>query len=332
MSSIDFSQITELVDGSGYPAMMEAYEARALIYPVLGDIMDPSMLASPEYGTKEAVIEGMERFNKREDGQQIDASTFETAYTWYMKSDQYSRSLIIPSRLRRSVDNLGKIGSMIGSAARGWGEVSRLQKEDFIADIFQKGSLTAGSREFFDGSFPGNADPYPLFIYDGQPFFDTAHVLSANAATPSNHEVTAPLAAATLQAALIAMTNTNAVNERGERVLIRPTHLMVPAALEYTARTILESAQLPGGDLNDSNVVLSAGLQLLVNPALDDSASDAAWWLVTQNRSLKIADSGAPVIMLKEKENGDVIVNAEYLFGAAVANWRYSYLANKAAS
>jgi len=107
---------------------------------------------------------------------------------------------------------------------------------------------------------------------------------------------------------------------------------MVPPALEYTARTILESALLPGSANNDDNVVRSAGLQLLVNPALDDAASASSWWLVTQGRSLKIADSGAPVIMLKEKENGDVIVNSEYLFGAAVANWRYSYCANKAAS
>ena len=332
MSSIDVTQVSELVDNTGYPVMMEMYEQRDLVYPLLGEILDPSDLASPEYGTKGSVIEGPEPFKRREDGQQVEASTLETAYTWYMACEQYSRSMIVPSRLRRSADNLGKIANMIGEAARGWGEVARLQKEDFIADIFQKGTLSAGSAEFFDGSFPGNADPYPKFIYDGLSFFNTAHTLSASGTTLANHVVSSALTAANLQTALIAMTNTNAVNERGERVVVRPTHLMVPPALEYTARTILESSLLPGSANNDANVVQSAGLQLLVNPALDDAASSAAWWLVTQRRSLKIADSGAPQISLKERENGDIVVVAEYLFGAAVDNWRYSYCANKAAS
>ena len=164
--SIDVSQVSELVDNTGYPVMMEAYEAVPLVYPALGELVDPSDLASPFYGEKGSVLEGMERFMEREDGQDIERSTFETAYTWYLKCRQYARSITIPSRLLRSSDNLGKIGNMISKAAAEWGEISRLQKEDYVADMFQKGTLTAGSRPFFDGSFPGNADPNPAFIYD----------------------------------------------------------------------------------------------------------------------------------------------------------------------
>lgn len=330
-ASISVTQVTELVDNTGYPVMFESYEARPVLYPLLGEIIDPASLESPYYGTKGSVLQGMEQFKDREDGADFEASDFKPAYTWYLKCRQKGRSLTIPSRLLMSADNLKKVESLIAAAARSWGEVARLQKDDYVADIFQQGTLTAGNAAFFDGSFPGNDDPNPKFIYDGLPFFDTAHTLGGSSATKANHVVSAALTSAALQTALIAMTNTNAVNDRGERVLIRPTHLMVPSALEYTARAILQSAQLPGSANNDVNVVQNA-LELLVNPALDDAASASAWWLVTRGRSLKIADSGAPRLTISQERNGDVTINAEYHFGAAVDDWRYSYCANKAAS
>jgi phage major head subunit gpT-like protein len=329
--SVDVSQVSELVDNTGYPVLMESYEAAPLVYPSLGSIVDPADLASPFYGEKGSVLEGMERFRERQDGQDIERSTFDTAYTWYQKCSQFARSITIPSRLLRSSDNLGKIGSLVTKAAAEWGEIARLQKEDHIAGMFQKGTLTAGSRQYFDGSFPGNVDPNPTTIYDGLPWYDTAHTLTGSAGTYANHIVSAALSAATLQSALIAMTDTNAVNERGERILIRPDVLMVPPGLEYTARVVLNSGLLPGGSNNDINAVEGA-LQLVVNRALSDAASASSWWIVQSGKGLRIADSGAPRMRTVEHTNGDIEVIAEYEFGAAVTNWRYHYCANKAAS
>ena len=332
VQSIDVTQVAEIVDNTGYPVMFEMYESRPLVYPVFSRSQTPESLASPFYGEKGSVIEGMEPLLEREDGQDIEMSTFETAYTWYMKCRQFSRGISIPARLLRSSDNLGKVGSMIAEAARGWGQVSVLQKENFFADMFQKGTLTAGSRPFFDGSFPNNTDPNPTVIYDALPFFDTAHTITGGSSTYANHVVSSALTAANLQTALIAMTDTNAVNERGERIFIRPTHLMVPTALEYTAATILNTTLLPGSANNDVNAVRRAGLQLLVNPALDDAASASAWWLVTAGESLSIVDSGAPRIRTFQERNGDISVLAEMQYGGTVKNWRHSYCANKAAS
>ena len=187
------------------------------------------------------------------------------------------------------------------------------------------------SSPFFDGSFPNNVDPNPTLIYDALPFFDTAHTISGGSSTYANHVVSSALSAANLQTALIEMTKTNAVNERGERIMIRPDVLMVPPGLEYTARVILQSGLLPGSANNDINAV-AGSLNLVVNRALDDAASASSWWLVQSGRGLKIADSGAPRMRTFAQENGDVTVLSEYEFGAAVTNWRYSYLANKAAS
>ena len=62
MSSVDISQVPELVNDSGYPVMFEKYEAVPLVYPLLGKIIKPGDLSSPFYAHREGVIEGFEQF------------------------------------------------------------------------------------------------------------------------------------------------------------------------------------------------------------------------------------------------------------------------------
>ncbi len=316
MASIDVSQIPEVVKRAGYGVMIESYEAVPTLYPLFSEIVLPDEIESPLYGDKGSVIEDMERFKEREDGQEIEASSAETAYTWRIKCRQFSRKIVLPARLLRAANASARVPGMIAQFAGGFGRVAPLQKDDFCADIFQKGTLTAGSRPFFDNTYPGETDSNAGFIYDGLPFFDTAHTISGGSGTYANHVVSSALSQANLQTALTAMTKTNAVNERGERVLIQPTHLMVPPGLEYTAKVILQSAQATGGNNNDINPIAGT-LQLMVNRALDDAASASSWWLVTSGQSLRVID---------------VEVIAEFEYGAGVKNWRYSYCANKAAS
>ena len=127
------------------------------------------------------------------------------------------------------------------------------------------------------------------------------------------------------------MTSTNAVNDRGERIMIRPDTILVPAALEFTAATILRSTQVTGSGNNDINPI-AGRLTPVVWNALDDAASASAWWVVQRGRGLRIYDSGAPRMWVVQEDNGDITVNSEYIFGAAVDQWRYQYCANKAAS
>jgi hypothetical protein len=332
MSSVDITQLPELVDSTAYPVMFEQYEAVPLVYPRLGRVVDPLSLSTPLYGHKEAVIEGFERFRKRSDGAPVEQSSMSSGYNWYLSCNVYSRSISIPDRMLRATDAKAKVENLIRKAAEGFGENARLQKEDHIADMFQKGTLTAGSTEFFDGSHPGNADPYRGFIYDNLPWFDTAHTLSGSSTTLSNHTPSGlSLTQANLQTVLTTMTSTNAVNERGERVSIRPTTLMVPPGLEFTAKTILGSLQASGSANNDINPIAGA-LEPIVNRALDDSASTSAWWVGQAGRGLVIADSGAPRVRVVIHPNGDAEVIFEYDFGAGVDNWRYWYCANKAAA
>ena len=133
--------------------------------------------------------------------------------------------------------------------------------------------------------------------------------------------------------ALNTMRVTNAVDERGKRVMITPDIMVVPGGMEFTARTVMESVLLPGGTNNDANVVRgSLARGVLSWNALSDAASASAWWIGQAGQGIRCYDSGAPVIEVKEKENGDIVVQSRYYFGAAVTNWRYWYAANKADS
>jgi len=329
--AVDVSQVVALVENDGYEAMFEQYDAMPAMYQNMGRIINPTDAGISLYGDRGTVFMGHQRFDERADLQEINDSTTDVAYNWQASIGQYSRGMVLPSRLLRSNGAASAVKARIIEFARDRAEIAMLQKDDHVAAMFQKGTLTAGSVESFDNTYPGNPDPNRGFIYDGLPWFDTAHTIAGGAGTYSNHAASAPLTQANLQAALIAMRSTNAVNDRGERIMIRPDTIVVPAGLEYTARTILNSTQVTGSNNNDVNPI-AGSLDIVVWNALSDAASASAWWLVQRGRGLRIYDSGAPRLWVTTLDNGDIKVNSEYLFGAAVDQWRYHYCANKAAS
>lgn len=331
---VDVTQVAEMVVNDGYSALFESYEAVGAVFPLLCEVRPVTEAGSPYYGDKGSSVEGLARFKERPDGASMEDSTINTAYTWQAGIKQFSRQMTIPKRLLLANNAMPVIKDKIVQASRQWGEIAAIQKDDYVADMFQKGTLTAGSTEFFDNSFPGNVDPNKGFIYDGLPFFDTAHTLAGSTSTLANHTVSGALTQSNLESHMTTMTSTNAVNERGERVIIRPNLLIVPPGLEYTARVILGTDKKTGSEHNDINPIAtqSSGVQLIVWRALDDAASASSWWIGQGGRGLRAYDSGAPVLTTREKENGDVIIQAEYHFGATVTNWRYWYCSHKAAS
>jgi hypothetical protein len=204
---MDISQLPELVDKSGYPLMMEQYESQPLVYSRICDVRPVS--PDESYGTKGSVIVGGGRLLEREDGQEIEASEFRSGPTWYCKIKPFSRRIDLPKRMLEASDAVGRIQNLVGEAAAEFGRVAALQKDEYIADMLQQGTLTAGNRTYFDGSFPNNADPNPLFIYDGLPFFDTAHTQTIGGNTFSNHDASNALTDANLQTAKTRMRSTN---------------------------------------------------------------------------------------------------------------------------
>jgi hypothetical protein len=326
---ISATQIQELIENDGYPAMFESYDREAPLYPQICQVVDASSTGAPLYGQKGAVFKGVDRFEELEDGNDPEDSTLGKDYTWQAKIRTYSRRIRIPRRVL-AANRLGEVKASLVEAADEWGELSRLQKDDFVAGMFQRGTLTAAQPAFFDNTYINNTDPNAGFIYDGLPWFDTAHQI--NGSSYANHVASgSALTEANLETHLETMTTTNAVDARGNRVIIRPTHLIVPGGLNFTAQKILRSVQLPGSANNDINPLQGALIPVKWS-ALTDAASSAAYWIIEAQKGLKAYDSGAPVLEQYRHMNGDVSIIATYNFGATVSDWRRHFCANKAAS
>lgn len=218
-------------------------------------------------------------------------------------------------------DDSRKLGDLIQKVAATWAEAVVATEEEYASKIFNKGALTAG-HSIFDATINGvYTDPYPGFIYDGKPFF----AASGNEHTTKSggsfyNWLDLALSGDNLKTVLTLMTDTNAYNERGERIVIAPDVLVVPPSMEYDARTILESTLLPGSPNNDKNV-LQGLLRLVVWRYLEDSD---AWFVGCSGRGLRFLDRQEPIIEIEYNHREMIYeVTITRRFGVGVTNWRY---------
>lgn len=118
-------------------------------------------------------------------------------------------------------------------------------------------------------------------IYDGKALFATDHALLDSSDTGCNL-TTGELNDANLKIAMQMMRET--VDEAGNLINAKATTLIVPPALEFTAKAILNSTQVSGSDLNDTNTV-KGSLDLIVYDFIGEAAggSDTAWYIMDKN-------------------------------------------------
>lgn len=119
-------------------------------------------------------------------------------------------------------------------------------------------------------------------IYDGKALFSATHPLLNSVSTCSNL-ATGVLNQENLEKAIKLMRATK--DEAGNLAVFIPDTLIVPPALEYTARVLLESTNVPGSDYNDVNVV-KGSLKLVVLDYLGtaNGGSDTAWFIQDSKR------------------------------------------------
>lgn len=115
-------------------------------------------------------------------------------------------------------------------------------------------------------------------IYDGKALLAKDHALLDSTAKGCNL-VTGELNDANLKIALQCMRET--VDEAGNLISAKAKKLVVPPALEFTAREILNSTQTAGTDLNNANSVKGA-LDLVVYDFIGAAAggSDTHWFII----------------------------------------------------
>lgn len=129
---------------------------------------------------------------------------------------------------------------------------------------------------FSDGKSSGSTD---VNIYDDKTLISDKHPLVDNSSKTGTNLVTGELSDANLKIALQCMRET--IDEAGNLIQASAKKLVVPPALEFTAREILNSTQTAGTELNNVNSVKGA-LDLVVYDYIGAAAggSDTAWFII----------------------------------------------------
>jgi len=327
------SQAAAIVEKTLYPVLTDSYDREPAVYPMLCDVLpwDPAFT----YGERFKSVGGVGEPDIIEYGTEAPDRSFEDHYTIYSKGRKLAHKITVEKELFAQLQADGTLQPYLMQRFDGAGMRFKQAKEKFIAGIVQKGTLTAGSLTYFDNSFVGETDAYPKYIYDGLPFFDTAHTLKhSSGSTLSNHTASAALSTSTLESALTLMERTSALDERGEPIVNQMDTLVVPAGpLEFPAAVLLESIGKVGTANNDINSVRGR-LELVPWRYLTDDAD--CWFLFrlrSGQRSIRMRDSGAPAIrMWEEPRIGSFVIQAESYFSATVVDWRGAFCANKAAT
>ncbi|MCX6646199.1 MAG: Mu-like prophage major head subunit gpT family protein [bacterium] len=160
------------------------------------------------------------------------------------------------------------------------------------------------------------------FIADNPEIYDTANLFDADHSNIGS----GALAENTLAAGITAMREQT--SEKGNPLNIEPGFLLVPPELEFTAKKLVNSALVPGGSLNDANI-LQGMVEVLVEPLLTDANN---WYLIAKPSSIATVEVGflggreIPEILVKEDFDRDVIwYKGRMVFGGAVMDYRGFY-------
>lgn len=156
---------------------------------------------------------------------------------------------------------------------------------------------------------------FTALCYDGQYFFDVDHPVAggsvSNVGTKALSAATLAAAQASYGAARTAMRRFK--DEDGRPIGVSPTVLLVPPALEDTARALLTVDRLEDGKPNP----YKSTAELVVEARL---TSDTAWFLLDTSKPVRpfiYQERKAPVFVQQtDPEAEDVFNRKEYKFGA----------------
>jgi hypothetical protein len=321
MSSVDRTQLPGLVTDAGYPVVMEAYKRNPLLFPQIFEVLPTDGV---EDGWTAKSLCAQTEPEEIERGQNAPARSASEGYQWFIKSRKLSGSIIIPEEMWRSSNAKGLITELITSKMGGIAGGFAAKKEKMAADVFNRGSISAGDRTVFKGSFPGHANPNEGLIYDGKPFFAASgngHPLALKTSTTLYNQDGNALDSTNLNAAWVLHMKTNAYNEAGEFVgNVMPDMLLVPTELSAAADVLVHSMGKPGTAQNDINPYANR-FNVVTWPYLTDTDG---WFLGAAKAGLRAYDSGMPQILVSapDENNGNVTVRLVSYFGCGVIQWR----------
>jgi|DEB0MinimDraft_10_1074344.scaffolds.fasta_scaffold00089_27 hypothetical protein len=335
-------QLNKIAFDRGYQAIADSYTEADEVWRELlpaDKIVVPSTetLTDYPYGDRKIMPIGLGELHEIEEGQRVPQDLIGEGPVRQCKLRTLATALTVTEdmlMLRDAETRL--VRDVIDWGRRVAGAASRF-RNDFIAGMFQKGTLAAGSTKYFNNAYRGTPDSNAGFIYDGKPWFaasGNAHPAQGYTGSVGsfgeNLIATAPLTSANVQTAYSTMSVTNAYDERYQPISIRPTVLLAGGSMRQTVAAITESDLLPGGSNNDANAFRG-----LLRPVIWDRLTDDtdAWWMLADDPGMMVYDSGIPEIRTRVNEATRTVTFEGFIrFGAVITDWRGAICANKATS
>lgn len=309
------NQFTEGMQKDAYKYYFESYDALPTVYDKIFEVTQSD--SAFEKSTT-AIRAGQPREKKV--GDKILISNPMEGYTVYVKNRTFADGIEFTMEMTEDMSPT-KIANVVQEVARGWGEGVIAAKETYAAKLFNYGGYTAGN-DVFNGTITGVVDdPTGDLCYDGKPFFAlSGNNHPAKSGSTYYNSLALALSSTNLQTAYNLMTVTNAYNERGEKVSIRPDTLLIPPNLRFTAKTILESDNIVSSANNDINV--TKGIVTPIEwPYLTDTD---AWFLGKAKTGLVWLERKEPVIdSYIDDSTKNTYVTIVARWGAGMTNWRY---------
>ena len=305
------AEFAELMNRNMYDWFFEAYESLPAIYPQIFEVKQ----VKGAY-TKHTVGLGMGKLTEVSEGDDIPQSNplegWSPVHSWKSFRDSFT---LTEEFMEDATEE--KIGDFLQETAKTWAQGVVNTKEDYAAQIFNYGGYTSG-HAVFNGSITGVIDdPSGDLCYDSKPFF----ALSGNDRTAKNgstyyNGLASALSIANLKTAYNLMTNTNNYNEKGEKIALMPDVLVIPSALRFTAKEIIQNTDTANLRSSVENLLSVIEWQYLTDTD--------AWFIGKRQQGIKFYERKMPVIQFYQNEkNNKFVAKIHTRFGVGVDNWRY---------
>ena len=299
-----------------YDYAMEKYDEQ----PTVFDQIFETGSSDAAYEQYTSVL-GPSSMTETAEGETITRRTATEGFTVYCANRKFADELPLTNE---AIDDNQKIKNFLKTWAQGLGEAARSTKETSHADIFNYGGYSAGNRTFNNDVNNVLSTGYGNLCYDSICFLNlTGNTRTAKSgSTYYNGVETLNLNETNLQTLYQLITVTNAYNEAGRRISLRPNVLIVQLGSNnwFTAKRILESsAQISGSHSGITNL-WRGELRLIGWPFLTDSN---AWFLGTAKMGLmSLARKPLTIDYYEDKPTDSQIVRGRTRFGKAVKNFR----------
>lgn len=284
--------ISDALKAGLYAYMVDAYESEPAAAPEIFRVI-PSTRQKEEIGR----LSGIGMWKETGEGEPVDFSTPVQGPHATFIHKKYTAAIRISSE---AVED-GLYGNIVQLEGRAFGKSARRTQEQVCANIF-------------------NLNPV---IYDGKNFFSDSHTIAGGDQTFCN-DYSLELTQDNLKTVMTVIMDTNAVDELGQKIIIRPRVLITSAALKYKALEILHSIGRPDTAYNDINVFnIDEGdrLRLIVWRYI---TSPTAWYVGEPQEGLIFFERKAPTLEdNNEFTTGDYLFKGEMRFSAGVTDWRY---------